>query len=315
MKEAPLRSGRAFDERISAAIAQARAQWPAMQVSDEAFAAHVAERRLPAEPDDSKSSATGPSEGPVHLVDLALACACARGDTAAIEAFEAAYFGEVDAAGAALRCPLGQVDDAKQLLRERLFVSAAGRPPKIASYGGVGELRYWVRVIATRTLLNMGRQRKGLAEDTLLSSYPDRADNPELMYLKRLYRREFSEAFGIALRGLSVRERGLLRYTIAEGLDAQAVAAIYGVHRATVNRWLGDARATLLRSVQQELRQRLHVSAAEPSGDLARRRGDGSRGSAGRGLRQKARFASISCAGSAQPVSLGTRHHPRSPRC
>src|SRR5207247_1489545 len=66
--------------RLAPHIADARAAWPGICVSDEAFVAFVAER-LP-EPDDDAAVSE------LSYVDLYLACACARRDPAALDAFE-----------------------------------------------------------------------------------------------------------------------------------------------------------------------------------------------------------------------------------
>jgi RNA polymerase sigma-70 factor (ECF subfamily) len=112
-------------------------------------------------------------------------------------------------------------------------------------------------------MLNLGRKTQERAEDPRLSSYPDAADNPELAYLKRVYRREFGEAFAASIERLSTRERNLLRYITTEGLSVDSVAALYGVHKATVNRWLAEARRTLLSCVRDHLCRRLSIGATE----------------------------------------------------
>ena len=66
------------------------------------------------------------------------------------------------------------------------YSSAQGVPPKIASYGGTGELRHWLRVVAMRTALNLGRgvDPVELDADRLLSQV-DTSDDPSLDYFKR----------------------------------------------------------------------------------------------------------------------------------
>ena len=57
--------------------------------------------------------------------DLYLACACARGSTAAINAFDRDYMREVDIALARMRIGPPRLNDVKQLVRQRLFVGGS----------------------------------------------------------------------------------------------------------------------------------------------------------------------------------------------
>jgi len=52
------------------------------------------------------------------------------------------------------------VEDAMQILRERLFVGTGGNPLKISDYNGAGRLHSWVRVAGIRILQNLGRSVK-----------------------------------------------------------------------------------------------------------------------------------------------------------
>src|SRR5579859_4121573 len=71
-----------------------RAAWPGLAVEDELFTAFVAERA---------ASADAALVAALPLADLYLACACARKDPGAIEAFEARYANELRAAHARMR--------------------------------------------------------------------------------------------------------------------------------------------------------------------------------------------------------------------
>src|SRR6186713_584554 len=67
-----------------------------------------------------------------RAADLALARSCARGEPAAIAAFEATYFGEIDAAAQVARAGSGIAGEARQVLRRVLFVNEPGRTAAVA---------------------------------------------------------------------------------------------------------------------------------------------------------------------------------------
>src|SRR5262249_45310662 len=162
-------------------FSEAQAKWPGLSVTQERFEQFLAER--------------GAVDG-LHTSDLFLACACLDGDSSAIATFDAAFI-------APLRSPVGRVkidssmlDELKQVLRRKLLMSEPDRPAKIASYSGNGPLQAWVRVSAVRSALNLIDARKGpnapsaqvLDEDRLLDAS---THDPELVYIKRVYREAF----------------------------------------------------------------------------------------------------------------------------
>jgi RNA polymerase sigma-70 factor (ECF subfamily) len=152
----------ALEALLAATAAQGRTAWPGLALEDEAFVAFVAER-LPGEGDVKDLVADLPA------ADLYLACACAHGIAAAVEAFDRRYFGDVDAVLARIRVPGATADDVRQMLREKLFVATAEGPPRIAEYSGKGALAGWFRVTATRLALNLTRgKREDLVDDERL---------------------------------------------------------------------------------------------------------------------------------------------------
>jgi RNA polymerase sigma-70 factor, ECF subfamily len=191
--------------------------------------------------------------------DVVLACALTTSSPGAIAAFTAAYGEHIRAiiartvSGDALR------DEARQMLLTHLFVPQPGEPPRIAAYKGQGELLAFVRVTAVRVALGLIRKQKPADDDDELAELPAAGADPELLYLKELYRTEFRESFRSAVAGLGKREKTLLRYHLIDGLSIDKVAAIYGVHRATAARQIADARAALAEGTHRELMARLRV--------------------------------------------------------
>jgi RNA polymerase sigma-70 factor (ECF subfamily) len=203
--------------------------------------------------------------------DLYLACACAKGSTAAINAFDRDYMREVDIALARMRIGPPRLNDVKQLVRQRLFVGGgtAGAPTsagKISEYGGRGDLRRWVRSVAVRTCLNelrKGKREVLVDDDQLNPHHPVTSDDPEVEYMKRTYSNEFKSAFGDALAALGPREQTLLRYHHVDGLNIDEIGAIYRVHRVTAFRWIEKAKEQLVKTTLDTLKTRLKLPASE----------------------------------------------------
>jgi RNA polymerase sigma-70 factor (ECF subfamily) len=240
---------------IEDALRRAREAWPTVTpLAAAVFGAWLADR-LPHDSDLARAPTN----------DLYLACACAQGDAAAIAAFESGYLREVAIAAAKLRAAPEIADEARQVVRELLFVARPERPAAIASYAGRGDLRGWVRVVAMREVLRLcQRDRREIAtdDDALLDALSPASD-PELEQLKERYRQAFAEAFAEAVRGLPARERKLLRLSVVDGLGVEAIGKRFEVHHATAARWLVRAREMLLEGTRTRLAGDLGLTADE----------------------------------------------------
>src|SRR5262249_53675015 len=154
----------------------ARAAWPGVELSAEEYVGYVKARHADAHADSK-----------VAWEDLYLACACVKKDATALRSFETAFFplleNVVQKAGA-----VSLLDDLRQKLRQRLFVCESGKMPKIADYVGTGPLRHWVRVTATRMVLDTVTRSppEQVVGDELFVRLLGGAD-PELEYIKRAY--------------------------------------------------------------------------------------------------------------------------------
>ena len=235
--------GRISDVELSSLWRAARAEWPTVDVDAADFAAYVGEREREGVGDvDAKGA------DPARAGDLYLACACARGDAAALAAFEEAYFPEIDLAARRVGGTAPPADELRQILRHRFFVAEADARPKIVEYTGRGALRVWVRIAAMRTALNLAvkEAREVALESDALAILVGAGDDPELTYMKRVYTDAFKSAFAGAFAELASRERNLLRYAFGKSLTVDAIGALYGVHRATAARWVAQAHARLV---------------------------------------------------------------------
>jgi RNA polymerase sigma-70 factor (ECF subfamily) len=243
--------------RLDELIAAGRAAWPDVTLADGDFVAHLGER-LSASP-DAPAALAG-----LHGADLFLACACARGDARALQAFEEGFLAPLTAYLKRRETPRTPAGDVKQALRADLLVANGQRPPRIASYGGQGPLAAWLQIVAARTAAQMlrGRQDAPPVDPDRALLVQSAAPDPELAYLKRRYRAEVEEAFRSTLAALAPRDRTILRLHFIEGLNAESISTAYQVSKRTAERWLASAREQILDGTRRLLAQRLQI---EPS--------------------------------------------------
>jgi RNA polymerase sigma-70 factor (ECF subfamily) len=235
-----------MDQRLIALCAAGRARWPALELSDDDFAAAVGARVN----SDVELAA-------LHAEDLFLATACAANARGAVEAFEREFLSAGTLSGAVRKIDAAGnfVDEVRQAVREKLFVPPPGR---IAEYSGRGPLAAWTRVVAVRIALDLRpRDRESLPEeDTAVATDRD----PELRYLQQRYKQEFEEAAKSAFAALDDEQVNLLRLQFVDGLQTAQIAALFRVDRSTIKRRLASCRETLLERTRANLQQRMGVS-------------------------------------------------------
>jgi RNA polymerase sigma-70 factor (ECF subfamily) len=244
-------------DALATAIAGARATWPGIDLDPERFVGFVAARIVPGAP-----ILDGLSR--LRTADLWLACACGDRDPAALAAFERAFGSDVDIALATLGAPAHVADEARQVVRARLFVASPGDEPVIARYGGRGDLRAWVRATTVRAAIDLIRRaRREVPSEDAGVDEPIPASDPELARLRDRYGVAFKQAFADAFDALSRRDRAILRYRYVDDLDIDGIGAVYRVHRATAARWLQRIRGDLLDDTRARLAAELQVTTGE----------------------------------------------------
>lgn len=231
--------------------------WPGLAVTDDRFAAELARRLGP----DATPSALAAACGS----DVGLAIACVDGDAAAIERCDQLCQREVGIAAAKLRATPDQSAEIKAHVTRVLLVDEPGRAAALRDYSGRGNLRAYVRVIATRDLvrlINRGRREAPAVNEEILERLATLHD-PELSMLKARYHDAVAQAMRVALGELDDRSRALLRYAIVDGWTVDQVGKVYGVHRATAARWIAAARDAFGDAVQEALADRLEIDPDE----------------------------------------------------
>jgi RNA polymerase sigma-70 factor (ECF subfamily) len=236
-----------LEHAIERAIDAAQLAWPTFDVEPAAFVQHLA-THLPRGQDPVAWLAK------VHAGDLYLAHACGRGDRAALAAFEATFGPEIAAYLARDHQPL--IDEVRQQLRDKLFV---GESARIATYSGNGPLGAWLRKIAVRTALNLRRGQAVAVRVQQRLDEPSPTSDPELDFLKDLYRPVFRAALESSLASLSPKDRNLLRLYFLDGLTLAQIGAMARVHESTIARQMARARQQILEHTERALIERLGV--------------------------------------------------------
>ena len=246
--------------RLTGELLAARARWPeATAVTDAAVVTAIA-TRLAAQKDPAAAIAR------LRLEDLLLALWCATGDARAITAFEQLHRVDLEAALARFRRLAVTADELRQLLRIKLFVASEGRAPRIADYSGFGFLQNWVRVTTLRVLVDLARGERArrveelLADDDLLG-LPALGPDLASRYSRDQVSRAIKHAFANAVAALAPRQRNFLRHAQVDSLTLDQIAALYGIHRATVARTLAQARTELAEATRRELATTLGIAA------------------------------------------------------
>jgi RNA polymerase sigma-70 factor (ECF subfamily) len=238
---------------LERAVAQAVAAHPALPADDEAKSWIRA--RLEA--------VEGLPSSEVHVADLWLVHWALRRAGYAERCIEA-HLRELPPMLARFRLSASALAETLQDLRHRLMVGVGAQPPRLGEYQGKGPLGAWLRTVAVRQVLTSvrteGRRRESPIEDLAASALDD---DPELRTAKQLYREPLSRAFENALRALSSKDRTLLRMYLLDGRNIDEIGKVFGVHRATVARWIADIRGGLAKATREELTHELSTTSAE----------------------------------------------------
>ena len=248
-----------LEPALDSALARARAAWPRVLVPEVTFGEELA-ARMPGEGDRVAAL------GALHVEDVYLAVACAGADAAALAEFERRYVPDARVVLARMGLSATVVDETLQVVREELFVSAAGKRPRILGYAGKGELRSWLRAVASRTGLRV-HARQGPAAQGEPASVAAEGDM-ELDYMKRVYGERFKAALHEALQEMPSKDRLLLKQRFRHQLSIEDLGTLHDVHPSTVSRWVTDARERLVAAIRERMMREANLGRAEASSVL-----------------------------------------------
>ena len=221
------------ERSLRSLCSEAAAAWPGVVVVPEEVIAALAVKLAGDDP---------PALTAAAISEIHLALGCARGDATAIAAFDRSYLEVVPAALAGMKLPAATIEDVRATVRDKLLL---GDAPRIVDYAGRGRLRGLVQVTATRTAIDRIRadeREVQLPADHRLVAPGD----VELSLIKAQYRGAFVAGFTHAIAAMTRRDRNLMRLHFLGGVTLDQLAQMYGVHRATVVRWLAAARTQVL---------------------------------------------------------------------
>jgi len=251
----PVQASEALEQALAQIAASAVAAHPKVALPLDAFLPYLAERAI----GDTEIHALASLRAP----DLYLACGCLRGDDVATRTLDALLTEACRQVLFKQRASGDTVEEVSQVVRERLLVGSAQKPPALQSYAGRGSLKAWIRAIAVRTHLNAIRGEKEIPEedDQVFDRLTDHKD-PEIAHMRALYKDTFKSAFYRAIDTLDAKDKNLLKFFYIDGLNLEDVAQLKGISRATAHRWLARARAKVADATQRALQEALGGSDA-----------------------------------------------------
>lgn len=243
------------DEELARSVArcmsEGRARWPGVALDDATLAPRVRDRLAG---DELFSS---------HLADVFVATAAEAGDRTA----SAWIYQRVRTiAPLATRgvIPPAELDELIQQVSVKLLL-ADGMPGRIASYAGRGPLDAWLRAVILRAALSMRRGRSShtaAIDEASWLELPIFSGDPQLGGWRR-HAPELRAAFETAIAALPIRSRIALRQHFVDGLSADEIGRIYGVHRITAYRWIAGAKQAVLERMRSELSGHMAGSPSE----------------------------------------------------
>ncbi|MBK7864708.1 MAG: hypothetical protein IPJ65_40130 [Archangiaceae bacterium] len=246
-----------LENRLSALVTTAEAQWPTLKLDAAGYLAHLAAHLPHGEPDALLSA--------VRSGDLYLAYGCALGEPEALRLFEAKVLPSATRGLKRSANAAAEPDEVLQRLRQALLVPTENGPAKISEYAGLGTLSNWIRASAIRLSMRLERRAPPSPEPDSeeLLELQVALDDTELKLLKTSLREPFAAAFREAFAGLSTRERNVLRLHYLEGLSIDRIGAMHQVHRSSVARWLLQARERIAAETQDAVGRRCQLSRSD----------------------------------------------------
>src|SRR5262249_725256 len=141
--------------KVAELVATAKRAWPDVELDPVEFVIFLSERL---DGHDSLEDAVGRLER-LHVGDLYLACACAKGDRGAVAACDEQLLSQVAQHVRKVCQADDDVDEIRQILRTRMLVNTGDDEPRILRYAGRGPLGGWLRVAAVRVARDLRRSR------------------------------------------------------------------------------------------------------------------------------------------------------------
>lgn len=261
-----------LEQRLDSVVERGRRAWPELSFEVEGWMRYLSRHQ-------AAEAAHDPLVAFAHAEDLYLAYACIGAAPRALEAFEAAHFSRLPVHLSQLSPTRELLNEVEQMLRAKLFTAQPGEEPGIAAYAGRGPLGAWFRVTALNDALKLlraeGKQERAERHSRAeAAGAPSKPADPEHALIRLKTKSDLQDILKEVLSQAPPRERALLRMHFVEGSTLDELAKIFKVHRATVVRWIGGARRTILAETQRRLVKELKLSPSEVSSTLRMSRSD-----------------------------------------
>jgi RNA polymerase sigma-70 factor (ECF subfamily) len=206
----------------------------------------VSDRYLP----EASSAEIQELHNSLHVEELVLARACARGCEPAWDCFLSRYRQKLYEVAAAIARDETVGRELADSLYADLFTS------KLASYTGRGSLEGWLRTVLAQEYINRYRSQRRLAPLDESQSGQSAAEDPPDPRLE--------QAVDEALAELAADERLLLASWYLDGRTLAEIARMLGVHESTISRRMEKITTSLRKRILRGLRRRgMDARAAE----------------------------------------------------
>jgi RNA polymerase sigma-70 factor len=213
---------------------------------------------LPADGFFARAERSGVPLDQLHTEDLYLASACAHGDRLAWEYFADEYLPLVRKL-AAQACR--QFQESEDLAQE-IVAQLIGDRGKLGGYDGRGSLAGWLRVTIARAAIDRFRR---VRREVSWEETSERGGEPSATVedpqgasesLDARWGPVLARILAEQIGRLEARDRLLLSLYYMSEVPLKIIGRQFGVHEATVSRWLDRIRNTLRTGVEKELRRR-----------------------------------------------------------
>jgi RNA polymerase sigma-70 factor len=207
----------------------------------------------------------------LNCEDLCMATACARGIDEAWEDF----FRDYRSYMVSIARSVTQDTGAAEQLADSTFAELYGmresggvRVSKFAFYSGRGSMRGWLRAVVFQLSADLHRKTGRFVQTEepedleRMASVLAPADNSsvELEFVKDQYRTAISESLRIAVSQLEARERLLLAHYYYDEMTLREIGKLFGVHEATICRWLTKTQTRTRKLVEKSLTRDHHFN-------------------------------------------------------
>jgi RNA polymerase sigma-70 factor (ECF subfamily) len=254
-------------ELLSGLMASLENEWPAslraawQQARDEHPGVEVSEREF------SARAEKFPAEARQHMSpgELYLLCGCQLGQTAALRRFRDEMLGRARLALSRMQLTQGLAEEAEQSVWSKFMVAEPGKDLPLWDYVGRGRLSVFLQVSATRIAVSLLRRENKyvMCEDEALARSVGVSDGLDLALIRQTYEGSFKTALKAAFSALSERQRTMLRLHYVDRVTGDELAKMYRVHRATVTRWLAEARQRLASETRDRVMREAGVTESD----------------------------------------------------